>query len=63
MIRPFVGLVVTCFLVGCGTSTPPETTATSGGAVEEVADTTTEKKMAEATTSTHMVAFKVPGMT
>lgn len=70
MIRPFVGLAVTCFLVGCGTSAPETTTTAGGGApVEDVARATEAKAevavktSAEANTSTHTVAFKVPGMT
>ena len=61
MIRPLIGLAVTCFLVGCGASAPPSanTTAHNG----DVEDVMTESKTTEATAATHTVAFKVPGMT
>ena len=61
MMRPFVGLAVLCFLVGCGTSTPEATTASKA---PDVAAAATEVKTSpEVDASTRTVAYRVPGMT
>ena len=72
MIRPFLGLTLACFLIGCGgsaTDTSPATTGTDASTPdvavaqgEPVEDGATAAA-ATTTSGTHTVVFKVPGMT